>query len=117
MKLRSVVMWRTRLGKRRPIRLYKAWRNMHDRVQGHVKAGNGTTPWKGLEVGFTDFEHFRAWSLANGYSRGHNSLDRIDPSRGYTPENCRWVSVRENSQSSYGAILRGRGAGNSYTPF
>lgn len=117
MRVRSTVMWRTRYGKRRPIRLYKAWRNLNDRVKGHIKAGNGCAAWLGLDVGFESFEHFRTWALANGYSKARNSLDRIDPSCGYAPENCRWVSVEENSRSSYGAILRGQGAGSSYTPF
>lgn len=97
MKIRAVTAWRTRSGKKRLIRLYKAYRNMHDRIKGHNYAGNGVRVWQGLECGFSSFVHFRVWSIRNGYSRERCSLDRIDPERGYTPDNCRWVSRAENT--------------------
>ena len=37
------------------------------------------------------FEEFRAWSLANGYKVGL-TLDRDDNSKGYSLDNCKWVS-------------------------
>ena len=40
------------------------------------------------------FEAFREWAYANGYREGL-SLDRIDNTKGYYPENCRWVTWRE----------------------
>lgn len=95
--VRSVTTYKRRDGKRRNVRLFKAWRNMKDRVAGTNYAGNRSKPWEGLEIGFRDWPHFRAWALANGYSRQRNSLDRRDPDKGYTPENCRWVTVAENT--------------------
>ena len=36
------------------------------------------------------YETFRDWALANGYS-DTLSIDRIDPTANYDPDNCRWV--------------------------
>lgn len=96
--LRSLTVWTTRDGKRRLIRLYKSWRNLNDRIQGHVKSGRGGVPiWAGLDCGFCDWADFREWALANGYSRERRSLDRIRSSEGYIPGNIRWVTPLENS--------------------
>jgi hypothetical protein len=79
------------------IRLYKAWRNLKDRVRGTNYSGSGTRAWKGLAVGWPNFAAFRAWALANGYSKKHCSLDRIDDTRGYGPDNCRFVTPGQNT--------------------
>lgn len=36
---------------------------------------------------------FEEWALSNGY-KNDLSLDRIDINKGYSPENCRWVSLK-----------------------
>jgi hypothetical protein len=94
--LKAITVYRSG-GKQRRIRLYKAWRNLCDRIAGHNHAGNGSRPWMGLENGFESFEHFRQWALEHGYSKTLNSLDRKDDTRGYTPDNCRWTTVSQNT--------------------
>jgi hypothetical protein len=43
------------------------------------------------------FENFFRWAIVSGYKEGL-SIDRLDSAEDYTPENCQWVTVSENSR-------------------
>src|SRR6266478_5630514 len=43
------------------------------------------------EEWLADRGSFFAWAQANGYREGLQ-IDRIDGTKGYAPDNCRWVS-------------------------
>lgn len=47
--------------------------------------------WKGTE----GFIRFYNWSIENGYN-DKLTIDRIENNKGYSPDNCRWVSHMEN---------------------
>lgn len=42
-----------------------------------------------------DSNAFVEWGLSNGYALGL-TLDRIDPDKDYSPDNCRWIPRSEN---------------------
>ena len=47
---------------------------------------------------------FVDWSLANGFS-SELQLDRIDNDKGYSPDNCRWVTARENIRNRSNSVI------------
>ena len=53
---------------------------------------------------------FKKWALNNGYREGL-TLDRIDNSKGYCPDNCRWVTKKEqanNRRSNHFITYKGK---------
>lgn len=44
------------------------------------------------------YENFHSWAMNNGYQKGL-AIDRIDVNKGYSPENCRFVTVKENQRN------------------
>lgn len=47
---------------------------------------------------------FEKWALENGYERGL-TLDRIDNDKGYSPDNCRWVTRKVQSNNKRNNVL------------
>lgn len=50
------------------------------------------------------FDSFYNWALSNGYE-DNLSIDRIDSNKGYSPDNCRWVTMHDQQQNRTDKIL------------
>jgi hypothetical protein len=53
-----------------------------------------------------DRNKFCEWSLANGFRNEELlSIDRIDGSKGYCPDNCRWTNAKEQGRNTRRNVL------------
>lgn len=88
--------------------LLSRWRTMNNVCHGHHakptrKQRGGISvcdAWRGKN----GFENFKKWALSHGFSP-ELFLDRIDTKGDYCPENCRYITQKENNRNKINTIF------------
>lgn len=87
-------------------RLYMVWHSMKKRCYQNSNKNFKYYGARGITVcdeWRNDFQAFHDWAYANGYDEnaphGKCTLDRINNDGNYSPENCRWVDMKVQSNN------------------
>lgn len=95
---------------------YKHWKSMHERCNGggHPKHEKYYVN-KGIKVceEWFNLETFIKWFDTKDYQKGLE-LDRIDNNKGYLPDNCRFVTRKQNVRNSSVTVKVIRSDGKQY---
>lgn len=91
-------------------RLYTIWANMRNRCLRRTNKNFHNYGGKGIFVSevWKSYADFKVWALSSGY-RDSLTIDRIDSTKGYYPENCRWISQALNSKLRARSLIRSDG--------
>lgn len=81
------------------LRIYCIYNGMHSRCEKRSHLSYENYGGRGISVcqewsGKYGFFEFYKWSMENGYDE-NLTIDRINNDLGYFPNNCRWVTMKE----------------------
>lgn len=80
-------------------KLYNIWVAMKQRCTNPNDRNYERYGGRGISVckeWLDDFQAFYDWAMDNGYVEGKLDIDRKDNDKGYSPDNCRFISHKEN---------------------
>lgn len=82
-------------------KLYRVWCSMKERCYNKHNKSYKNYGAKGIfvcEDWKNSFANFEKWAKNNGYKE-FLTIDRINNNNGYCPENCRWVTTKQQNRN------------------
>ena len=88
-------------GANKATRLYRIWQSMKARCYRLTDTAYKNYGARGIKVcsEWQEFEPFRDWSLANGYTE-NLTIERNDVDGNYQPDNCRYITLSEQTRNT-----------------
>lgn len=90
-------------------RLYRIYKKMYRRCYRPQTKYYENYGGRGIEIcqewlGEHGFENFAKWALENGYA-DNLSIDRKDNDKGYSPDNCKWSTAKEQANNTRSTVF------------
>ena len=87
-------------------RLYRIWRGMIDRCENEKTPSYKDYGSRGIKVcdeWAKSFSSFYEWAINSGYDESL-TIERIDVNKGYSPDNCKWITLEEQAINKQNTI-------------
>lgn len=86
-------------------KIYNLWKYIHSRCKrSDPKSMSYKTKGIGVCNEWKSSQAFIEWAESNGYQEGLQ-IDRINNNKGYSPDNCRFVTPQENANNRDNTML------------
>ena len=88
-------------------KLYKVWETIRTKCRNPKSSNYRLYGGRGIDIcdeWYNDFLAFRDWALSHGYQEGL-TIDRINNNQGYSPDNCHWITNREQQLNKRNNVL------------
>lgn len=83
-------------------RLYRIYNGMKNRCYNEKQSNYRNYGARGIHIcekWLNNFQAFYDWAVSNGYA-DDLSIDRIDNTKGYSPDNCKWATRAEQQRNT-----------------